>query len=165
MKNSRSFGKWESHARQFFGDDFWEDILSVFPDENAEPTTHEEATPPAPAQRAAAPAVAMYRTEREVIVHVELPGLHNLDAVDLYVEGNHLVVSGQMPRRFPPEQTLVSERFFGEFQRAIPLPDRVEEDQIRARYHNGLLEITLPLIRKRTNESKKRIPIQRNPPP
>ncbi|WP_157729571.1 Hsp20/alpha crystallin family protein [Tumebacillus algifaecis] len=162
-KNARSFSRWESHARQFFGNDFWEDILSVIPDgeEAAEVPLQSEQQAAHPARQR--PAVDVYRLEGKLIVHVELPGLVNTDGIDLYVQNGELVVSGQLPRRFRREQTLLSERSTGEFRRTIALSEKVVEDGVQARYLNGLLEITLPIVQQRHEEPKKRISIQRDP--
>ena len=160
MKNARPFQKWESQARQFFGDAFWEDIVSAMPQPPGEGTAGAEA-PRAP-EGAGGPAVDVFQTERQVVVHVELPGLSNLNGIDVYLQGESLVVSGHLVRRFSREQTVQAERFTGDFKRVVPLPVPVEEEGIQARYANGLLEVTLQRLRKRKEERKKRIPIQRD---
>ena len=38
------------------------------------------------------------------------------------------------------------ERSFGSFTRSIPLPVQIKPEEARARYRNGLLEITLPKV-------------------
>ena len=157
MKNSRPFQKWESQARQFFGDAFWEDILTAIPQQG------ENTVGPEAQHSPGRPAVDVYKTERQVVVHVELPGLSNLNGVDVYLQGESLVVSGHLLRRFSREQTVQAERFAGDFKRVIPLPVPVEEEGIQAKYVHGLLEVTLQRLRKRREERRKRIQIQRGP--
>jgi len=38
----------------------------------------------------------------------------------------------------------VTERHYGQFYRSIPLPEGAKPDQVKARYENGVLEITVP---------------------
>ena len=38
-----------------------------------------------------------------------------------------------------------SERSYGVFDRAIPLPEGADPDQAKATFENGVLEVTLPL--------------------
>jgi HSP20 family protein len=166
MNNSRSWHRWEKQARQFFGDDFWEDVMSVLPE--AEGTQ----TPPAGEDiRSAAkesrpqdrpqPPVDVYKTAEQIIVHVELPGLRNLTTVEVYMQEGQLVVIGTLARRYGPQHTVTAERFAGPFKRVITLPEAVEEDGIEAQYRDGLLEITLP--RRQRSKGKKRIRIDPGP--
>jgi HSP20 family protein len=46
-----------------------------------------------------------------------------------------------------------SERAFGSFSRSIELPTEVNDEQVKATFKNGVLEIRLP----KTEESKKRV--------
>jgi HSP20 family protein len=172
MKDSRNnFRKWENHARQFFGDDFWDDIMNVMPASNNSEEDHVSSDSsdahsrkqPRTSVNVSQPAIDIYKTEKQIIVHVELPGLANISAVDVYMQNGKLVVSGHLSRRFTREQTLQSERFTGDFKRMISLPERIDEDGIQARYTNGLLEITFPRLRKKRESPPIRIPIQRDP--
>lgn len=183
MKNSRNLGRWEKQARQFFGDDFWDDILSVLPDAEAgmqgqgqapqgqrqgeelrsyerQEGTSARGAGAAPPPRQ--PAIDVYRTERQVIVHVELPGLQDVSGVDVYMQQDQLVIQGTLPRRVSKGETVIAERFAGEFRRMIPLEDAIVEEKIQATYRHGLLEIILPRRRKKSGP-KKRIRIQSDP--
>ncbi|MBL0388279.1 Hsp20/alpha crystallin family protein [Tumebacillus sp. ITR2] len=166
----RDLKKWENQARRFFGDDFWEDIISVLPDADQPlpQRTNSGSTPqpqkssgPRP-QTPGQPAVDVYKTEKQFLVLVELPGLHNVDQIDVYMHGSQLIVSGTVARRFSQHQTLHSERFHGDFRRVIPLQEPIEEEKIEARYVQGILEIRLP-FRPRTKGQKKRIRIDTDP--
>jgi HSP20 family protein len=170
VKHPRDMKRWESQARRFFGDEFWQDILSVMPDAEVAPAQHaaqEQETKQNTGTGAVRtsklqPAVDMIRTETLLLVQVELPGLHNVEAVDIYLQGGELVVTGSISRRYSREQTILAERFAGDFKRVVPLPEPVEEEQIEARYLNGILEIRLPRL-KRRGVPKKRIKIAREP--
>lgn len=164
MKNARHFKKWEGQARQFFGDDFWEDILSVLPDQEG-PTESDGETAPPPNRdnrgMPMRPAVDLYRTERQFIVHLELPGLPSIKSVDVYLQNGELVISGTLARQYGDQQAVIAERFIGDFKRVIPLPEPVDEDGISAQYRNGLLMVVLP--RRRKKQAKKRIQIALDP--
>lgn len=171
MKDSRNFKKWENQARQFFGDDFWNDILSIVPASEGETDGQNPAAERKQPRTnvmngngsTMQPAVDIYKTEKQIVIHVELPGLTNISAVDVYMQNGQLVVSGHLSRRFNRDQTLQSERFVGDFKRVITLPERIDEDGIAARYNNGLLEITFPRLRKKRESAPLRIPIRQDP--
>lgn len=110
------------------------------------------------------PAVDVYKTDKHFLVLVDLPGLRNVDHIDVYMQGGQLHISGTIDQSFSKEQTVHSERFSGDFKRAIPIPEQIDDEKIGARYVNGVLEIRLPRVRQQ-QASKKRIKVQREPNP
>ncbi len=80
-----------------------------------------------------------------IYVQALAPGL-DTDKLDLTVLGNTLTISGTKAGNadVKPEAYHRSERAAGRFVRSIELPSPVENDQVKARYVNGLLLITLP---------------------
>lgn len=48
----------------------------------------------------------------------------------------------------PAEKFWVSERSFGEFARTFSFPDPVNQDAVTAKLHNGILNISIPKVRK-----------------
>jgi len=48
-------------------------------------------------------------------------------------------------------------RIYGQFFRQIPLPKRAKVDQATAEFHNGLLEVTVPVPE--TESKRRQIPI------
>lgn len=176
MKDNRSWSRWEKQARQFFGDDFWTDILSVIPDAEQQQRRGEdlrsyergagtvEPTEAAPARSgpASKPAVDLYETEKQIIVHIELPGLKDLSSVEVYTQHGHLIVKGTLDRPYPELHPVRSERFAGPFSLSLPIDKPIVEANIQAQYRNGLLEIRLPRRRKK-NGAVRRINIQGEP--
>jgi HSP20 family protein len=88
------------------------------------------------------PAVDVWETENEVVYAFDLPGIPE-DKISLELEDGALTVSGERERKqeVSDENLYRYERRFGAFSRTIGLPQGVEEGQIRADYHDGVLEV------------------------
>jgi HSP20 family protein len=97
-----------------------------------------------PAQRGAAlgwPVLELHDQGQELLVSAELPGLEQKD-IDVFLDDNVLVIKGE--KRQEREESLLSERYYGQFERRIRLPVEVDADRIEAHYYNGVLTVTLP---------------------
>jgi len=96
-------------------------------------------------ERVWAPAVDMYETKDELVVVAEVPGLNEKD-IQLSITGDMLTLKGE--RRWNSEVTqdnyYRAERWFGKFDRAVPLPIPVQSDKVKASYRDGILTVTLP---------------------
>lgn len=91
------------------------------------------------------PALDVWETGNEVVYAFDLPGIPE-DAISIEVKEDTLTVSAQ---REKTEETSDDgfyrfERRYGTFARAVGLPQGVNQDQIAARYENGVLEIRVP---------------------
>jgi HSP20 family protein len=97
-------------------------------------------------RRGWAPAVDVTERQGNLIVHAELPGIRP-ENVQLEVANDTLVISGSRERSEEHEEQGIHrrERMYGSFYREIPLPEGVNADQARAKYNNGVLEITIPM--------------------
>jgi HSP20 family protein len=93
-----------------------------------------------------APAVEVSQTDSQYMVRVELPGLKP-DDVQIEVTEDGLVLSGErtFERDLDKGGVHRTEIRYGRFYRVIPLPDGVNVDQAKAKFENGVLEVTLPL--------------------
>jgi HSP20 family protein len=95
--------------------------------------------------RAWAPRVDILENESAYQVTAELPGVKKED-VEITVENNLLTLKGE--RKFEKdvnkEQYHRIERAYGTFARSFTLPNRVSQDQVQAKFDNGLLTITIP---------------------
>jgi HSP20 family protein len=91
------------------------------------------------------PPADMKETAEAHILAVELPGLARED-VDLTIEGDQLVISGHKAEDSEDATAAyrVSERRYGRFERAFPLPPDVERSRIAAQFKDGVLKVTLP---------------------
>jgi HSP20 family protein len=89
-------------------------------------------------------------------VRADLPGLKKED-VTVDVEDGMLAISGE--RRDEHEEDrdgyYRSERSYGRFYRAVPLPDGANAEQIDASFNDGVLEVTVPAPKERESRGKK----------
>jgi HSP20 family protein len=105
------------------------------------------------------PAVEVSEREGNYVVTAELPGLRPED-VKVEVANDALVIEGE--RKYEHEESKGgvrrSERRYGRFYRAIPLPEGVNPDQVKANFQNGVLEVKMPIPQQQQN--RRQIPIE-----
>jgi HSP20 family protein len=101
------------------------------------------------------PSIDVKDKDNELLVTAEVPGLTDKD-VDLFVDHGILTIRGE--KKGEKEERGYSERFFGRFERQIPLPTSVDELNCKADFHDGLLTIHLPKSRE-AEEARRKIPI------
>lgn len=91
------------------------------------------------------PPIDAYKTDDEVVVRMELPGLTNED-VEIEFENGVLTVSGQRAQTadVADEAWLRRERPVGEFSRSFTVPEGVDPNKIRADFAHGVLELRIP---------------------
>jgi HSP20 family protein len=107
------------------------------------------------------PVVEVSERDNQMVVCAELPGL-NPEDVKVEVTEDALVIEGERKQERKNEDggKWRSERTYGRFYRAIPLPEGADADQAHADFKNGELQVTIPVQRP---ESKRRqIPIAAN---
>ena len=105
------------------------------------------------------PHMDVSETDQELRICAELPGVNEED-VEVRLEDNVLVIRGEkkFERKEEKENYHFSERSYGTFQRALRLPGAVEPDQVKARFENGVLTVTVP--KSEQHERSRRIQIQ-----
>ncbi len=96
-------------------------------------------------QGAWTPAVDIFETPEAIVLKAELPGISQED-ITVEVKEGTLMLKGEkkLERDVNPEYYHRVERPYGSFQRAFTLPNTVQQDKVRARFKDGILEITLP---------------------
>lgn len=96
-------------------------------------------------QGAWAPPVDIYETTESIVLEAELPGITKDDIV-VEVKDNTLTLKGdkRFEREVKEENYHRVERSYGAFQRAFTLPSTVQQDKVKAKFRDGILEITLP---------------------
>lgn len=113
----------------FFGADLFRDFFSA-PEEVARNWT---------------PAVDIQEQDGAYLLTADLPGV---DRKDIHVElhDGYLTVRGERKSEREEKQGgyVRCERTRGSFQRSFRVPEGVTEQDIKARYHDGVLELTVP---------------------
>lgn len=104
------------------------------------------------------PAIEVRQQGNELVVHAELPGLKP-EEVQVEVNEDALIIQGERKQDQSSDQGGVhrTERRYGRFYRAIPLPEGVDADQAKAAFNHGVLEVTVPLPQQQTR--RRQIPI------
>ncbi len=89
------------------------------------------------------PNIELAETASGVKVTAEIPGMEQKD-VEVMLDGDVLVLSGEKKSEETDENRRFSERFYGRFERRIQLPFEVDEEKTEAKFANGVLTVTLP---------------------
>jgi len=103
------------------------------------------------------PAIDVVRDDGNLVVRADVPGMRPED-IKIAVEEDILTVSGEHEGQ-PEEKDkdyLRRERRCGCFHRSMALPSGVDAKKIKAKTHNGVVEVTIPLPK----ESEKKIEIK-----
>ena len=97
------------------------------------------------AQCAWRPAVDIYETEEAIVFKAELPGINKED-VSVEVKDNVLTIKGERAeeKAVNDENYFRRERCFGVFSRSFNLQQTVAPENIKAKFKNGILEVTIP---------------------
>lgn len=96
------------------------------------------------------PRVDISENEKNIYVSVEVPGVSKDDIKVTVNSDNLLVIKGEKKREFKTEDKkrnyIRVERSYGLFQRSFMLPVNVNKDNIKAKFENGVLNITLEKV-------------------
>lgn len=96
-------------------------------------------------------AVNIYRTDNSYEMLLFAPGRIR-EHFHLEVKGRELVISYTPPEGFPRPEWVVREYSRGAFVRSFALDDAIDTTRITAKYIDGVLEVSLPVI-----EGKERV--------
>jgi HSP20 family protein len=89
------------------------------------------------------PSVEISETDKEYRVSADVPDLEERDVEVLFSDGV-LTIRGEKKSEVEDKERQFSERFYGSFERQIPLGDEIEEDKVEAVFKDGVLTVTLP---------------------
>jgi len=92
------------------------------------------------------PEIDVFERDNRLVTKVDLPGMKKED-VKVEVTDGYLAISGE--RKTEAEEKkgefYCCEREYGSFYRAVPLPEGVKIDDVKASFADGVLEVSLPL--------------------
>jgi len=113
---------------------------------------------PAPFGRASSwagwPNVEVSETDKEIRVLADMPGLEEQD-IEILLEDGVLTLRGEKKSEVEDKDRQYSERFYGRFERRIPLDAEIEQDKVNASFKNGILAVTLPKTAQAQTKAKR----------
>ncbi len=92
------------------------------------------------------PAVDVVRDNGNLILRADVPGIEP-EEIRIEIREGYLTLSGEHEETTEEteKQYVRRERRYGSFSRSVPLPEGVEAKKIKAKTHDGVLEVTIPL--------------------
>jgi HSP20 family protein len=99
------------------------------------------------------PAAEMTETPEAVQLKLEIPGMEAKD-LNLEVTADSLTINGERKSEIKTEEEgfTRTEVRYGKFHRVIPLPVRVDNNNVTAEYKDGILNLTLPKAEEEKNK-------------
>lgn len=104
------------------------------------------------------PSVDVMEDKDKYVIRADVPGL-NKDDIKITLQENVLTITGEKKQEKEQKERAyhLTERTYGQFTRSFTLPSKVDPNNIKAEFKDGVLEINLP----KSPESKaKEIQIQ-----
>ena len=100
------------------------------------------------------PAAEIEETEDSYLLKLEVPGMEPGD-IDIEVTAEAVSIKGERKTETKEESGGMTRTEFryGQFQRVIPLPGRINNQDVSADYKNGILHLALP----KAEEEKNRV--------
>jgi len=98
-------------------------------------------------------AVNIYKTDNSYELLVFAPGRIK-EHFQLDTNGNELTVSYNPPEGFPRPEWILREYSRGGFRRTFTLNESIDTQNISAKYADGVLQVSLPVIAGKENEKK-----------
>jgi len=91
------------------------------------------------------PSVESYTKDNRLIYKVELPGVNQKD-LDVSITDRELIIKGERKseKDTKEENYTYREINYGSFERRFTLPEGVKTDDLKAKFSNGVLEISMP---------------------
>jgi HSP20 family protein len=90
------------------------------------------------------PPINVFQQGDDILAIVELPGINKND-LQIEAKENSIRIAGKKTADHPDEGSAHRrERIFGQFDRTLTLPVKLDPDRIRAEYRDGILALFLP---------------------
>ncbi len=84
--------------------------------------------------------------DKAYTVRAEIPGVKK-DDIKVAVEGNQVSISAEVKKEKEEKEgkkVIRSERYYGKVYRSFSLDHDVDQNAVKAKYSDGMLELTLP---------------------
>jgi HSP20 family protein len=100
------------------------------------------------------PAIDVERDDGNLVVRADVPGIKP-DEVKIEIDNDILTVSGQHEERKETKDNhfLRPHLRYGSFSRSLALPAGVDAKKIKAKTHDGVVEVTVPLPKETKKET------------
>jgi HSP20 family protein len=107
------------------------------------------------------PEIDVFEKDNRLVTKIDLPGMKKED-VTVEVTDGQLAISGERKSEVEEkkEHYFRSEREYGSFYRAVPLPDGVKIEDVKATFADGVLEVSVPVPAVAEAPAKVRVDIQ-----
>ena len=102
--------------------------------------------------------VESYIKDGNLVVRADVPGLDPKD-IEVSVLGNLLTIKGERKdkQEVKKDDYFRREISYGSFESRTTLPEGAQTDKIKASFRNGVIEVTMPLVKEAT---AKKVPIE-----
>lgn len=124
--------KWLEITNEYKQSDFWTNVLKYkapehFFDSEASTFVYD-----------------FYQDEEYNFIIVEMPGVYEEELTIRLLSKTQLLIKGTITPVFPAEMVVLRERYYGEIERTIQLPEATESHLLQIQLLNGLLHISYP---------------------
>ena len=92
------------------------------------------------------PDIDVFEKDNCLVTRIDLPGMKK-EEVTVEVTDGHLAISGERTtvKEEKKNNEYRSERAYGRFYRAVPLPQGARLEEVKATFADGVLEVAVPL--------------------
>ena len=99
------------------------------------------------------PPAELEETPDAIHLKLEVPGMDAKD-LDVQASAESVSITGERKSETKTEEKGMTRTEFryGKFQRVIPLPARVQHEQVQAEYKDGILNLNLPKVEEEKNQ-------------
>lgn len=90
------------------------------------------------------PVTDIYEKDDAILVRCDMPGVTQ-DQIDIRLDNTELEIAGTQSGGAPEGMDLLAGEYeTGTFRRTFSVPQLIDRDKIKARLHNGVLDVELP---------------------
>mgnify|MGYP001331381636 CR=1 FL=1 len=103
------------------------------------------------------PAVDIDETEDGYMLMAEIPGFTK-EEINVSLHDGQLIIKAEHKEESEKKQnggSVLKERRYGSFYRSLNFGQNIKEEEVSAKYENGVLEMEIPKMAQATQEAKK----------